>query len=372
MPRLSNFIRENTERILSEWETFARALPMGDAMDMAALRDHAKEMLGVIARDLEMPQTELQQADKAKGESDADDRQAPTAAQEHGAGRAESGFTVAQMVSEFRALRASVLRLWSKQQRDFAVTDLEDATRFNESIDQAIAESITRFTQEVSQSKERFLAILGHDLRTPLGAIITSTGFILDTGELAEPYHTLITRIASSARRMNQLVTDLLEFTRTRFGDSIPVVRGEMDARRMVLDVVAEVAASNPSSILQIETSGELRGHWDRDRLTQALTNLVGNAVHHGSDKWPIKVAAHGTPDDVVISVHNKGPIIPREELGPIFQAMTRGSSDGSRDKRHLGLGLYIVDKIVAAHGGSIDVRSSEEEGTTFTVHLPR
>jgi signal transduction histidine kinase len=345
---------------------------MGDAMDIAALRDHAKEMLGVIARDLEMPQTERQQADKAKGESDADEHQAPTAAQEHGAGRAESGFTVAQMVSEFRALRASVLRLWSKQQRDVAVTDLEDATRFNESIDQAIAESVTRFTQEVSQSKERFLAILGHDLRTPLGAIITSTGFILDTGELAEPYHTLITRIASSARRMNQLVTDLLEFMRTRFGDTIPVVRGEMDARRMVLDVVAEVAASNPSSTLQIETSGELRGHWDRDRLTQALTNLVGNAVHHGSDKWPIKVAAHGALEEVVISVHNKGPIIRREELGPIFQAMTRGSSDGSRDRRHLGLGLYIVDKIVAAHGGSIDVRSSEDEGTTFTVHLPR
>src|SRR5688500_15183846 len=132
MPRLSTFIRDNTEQILSEWETFARALPMGNSMDIAALRDHAKEMLGVIARDLEMPQTEREQADKARGESDADERQAPTAAQEHGSGRAESGFTVAQMVSEFRALRASVMRLWSKQQREVAVTDLEDATRFNE------------------------------------------------------------------------------------------------------------------------------------------------------------------------------------------------------------------------------------------------
>jgi signal transduction histidine kinase len=372
MPSLSIFIRDNTEQILSEWETFARALPMGNSMDIAALRDHAKEMLGVIARDLEMPQTEREQADKARGESDADERQAPTAAQEHGAGRAESGFTVAQMVSEFRALRASVMRLWSKQQREVTVTDLEDATRFNEAIDQNIAESITRFAQEVSQSKERFLAILGHDLRTPLGAIITSTGFMLDTGELEEPYLTLVTRIASSAWRMNHMVADLLEFTRTRFGDTMPVARAEMDARRMVLDVVAEVAASHPSSTVQIETSGELRGQWDCDRLTQALTNLVANAVHHGSDKWPIKVAAHGAPDKVVISVHNKGPIIPREELGRIFQAMARASSDGPRDRRHLGLGLYIVDKVVAAHGGSIDVRSSEEEGTTFTVHLPR
>lgn len=372
MPRLSQFIRENTDAIIVEWEAFARALPMGDAMDVTALRDHAKEMLGVIAQDLDMPQTERQQAEKAKGESDADEHQAPTAAQEHGAGRAERGFTVAQMVSEFRALRASVMRLWSKQQSNVAATDLEDVTRFNEAIDQAIAESITRFTHEVSQSKERFLAILGHDLRTPLGAIITSTGFILDTGELAEPYHTLVSRIAGSAQRMNQLVTDLLEFTRTRFSDTIPIVRADMDARRMVLDVVAEVAASNPSTTLQIETSGELRGHWDQERLTQALTNLVANAVQHGSDKWPIRVAAHGGVDEIIISVHNKGPIIRPEQLGLIFRPMTRGSADGSRDSGHLGLGLYIADKIVTAHGGSIDACSSEEEGTTFTVHLPR
>jgi signal transduction histidine kinase len=272
MPRLSTFIRENTEEILSEWETFARSLPMGDSMDVVALRDHAKEMLGVIARDLDTPQTRRQQVDKSKGKRDAPERTAPTAAQEHGAGRAESGFTVAQMVSEFRALRSSVMHLWTRKQRDVGIEDIEDMIRFNEGIDQAIAESVTRHTHEIGQSKERFLAILGHDLRTPLSAIITSTRFMLDTDELREPYLTLVTRVASSARRMNQMVADLLEFTRTRFGDSIPIVR----------------------------------------------------------------------------------------------------TDDGVRDRRHLGLGLYIVDKIVAAHGGSIDVRSSKERGTTFTVHLPR
>jgi signal transduction histidine kinase len=303
---------------------------------------------------------------------DANARQAPTAAQEHGAGRAESGFSVAQMVSEFRALRASVMRLWSRQQRELAPTDLEDAIRFNEAIDQAIAESITRFTHEVGQSKERFLAILGHDLRTPLGAIITSTRFMLDAGELKEPNLTLVTRISSSARRMNQMVADLLEFTRTRFGDSMPIVRTEMDVRRMIHDVVAEVAGAHPASTLQIETSGDLRGRWDCDRLTQALTNLIGNAVEHGSSKSPIKVAGRGAPEEITISVHNQGPTIPKAQLGRIFRAMTQAGTVGARDRRHLGLGLYIVDKIVTAHGGSIDVRSSEEEGTTFTVHLPR
>jgi signal transduction histidine kinase len=372
MPRLSSFIREHAEDILVEWETFARALPMGESMDVIALRDHAKEMLAVIAEDLETPQTRRQQADKAAGRSDAADFRTPTAAQEHGAGRAESGFTVGQMVSEFRALRASVLRLWGKQRSEFDTTDVKDISRFNEAIDQAIAESVVRHTDEIGQSKERFLAILGHDLRTPLSAIITSTKFMLDMEELKEPHLTLVTRIASSARRMNQMVADLLEFTRTRFGDSIPVVRVETDVRRIVHDVVAEVAASYPSSAVRIETSGELRGQWDADRLTQAFTNLITNAVQHGSDKSPIKVAARGAANEVTVSVQNDGPMIPKKQLGGIFDAMKHAGADGGRDRRHLGLGLYIVDKIVAAHGGKIDVRSSREHGTTFTVHLPR
>lgn len=373
MPNLSTFIRTNTEHILEEWETFARSLPNGASMDIAALRDHAKSMLGVIVRDLEMPQTLPEQVAKSKGELDAEPQpEVATAAQEHGAGRAESGFTLEQMVSEFRALRASVVRLWTRGQRDAGADELEELTRFNEAIDQAIAESITRFTQSISQSKDRFLAILGHDLQTPLGAIITSTTFMLDTRELAEPYLTLVTRNASSARRMSRMVADLLDFARTSFGDGIPVTRESMDAGTMLRDVVAEVGASHLGRTLRIETSGDLSGQWDRARLTQALTNLVANAVQHGFDSSPIVVAARGTEDEVVLSVQNHGPIIPREEWRRIFQAMKQGGAENTRDADHLGLGLYIVERIVTAHAGSIGVTSSDEEGTTFTIRLPR
>jgi signal transduction histidine kinase len=372
MSRLARFIREHTEEILIEWETFARALPMGGSMDIKALRDHAKDMLGVIARDLETPQTSAEQTDKGQGKSDAAEHDATTAAQSHGAGRAESGFTAGQMVSEFRALRASVIRLWARQQHEVGPADLDDVTRFNEAIDQAISESIIRYTDEIDRSKERFLAILGHDLRSPLSAVITASGFMLEAGELQEPNLTLVSRIATSARRMNQMVADLLDFTRSRFGDSIPIVRAATDVRRILHDVVSEVAASHPSSTLQVETGGDLRGQWDDARLTQALTNLVTNAVHHGADKSPIKVAAHGERNEVVISVGNEGPVIPEQDLAQLFEAMKHARGDSARDRRHLGLGLYIVDKIVAAHGGSIDVRSSNEEGTCFTVRLPR
>jgi signal transduction histidine kinase len=116
---------------------------------------------------------------------------------------------------------------------------------------------------------------------------------------------------------------------------------------------------------------GALDGRWDKGRLAQAVTNLVANAVQHGARGHLIKVAVQGTaPETVTISVANEGPVIPRERIAGIFDALKGGAAGG--DRRHLGLGLYIVDKIVEAHGGSIDIRSSEAEGTTFLVSLPR
>jgi len=369
---LADFIRDNTEQILAEWETFARGLPLGDSMNIIALRDHAKEMLGVISADLSAPQTSKQQVDKAAGLSDAGARRSPTAAQAHGAGRAESGFSVEQMVSEFRALRATVIHLWTRTQQQARADDLQDMIRFNEAIDQAIAESITTYTHEVRQSKDRFLAILGHDLRTPIGAMVTSTRFLLDTGELSETQRLLMSRMESTARRMNRLVADLLEFTRTRFGDAIPIVAAEMDVARMLEDVAAEVHASYAASAITVRATGELRGQWDCERLTQAVINLVSNAVHHGTEGGPIEIEARGPTDEVVISVRNQGPPIGVDDIGQLFEDMKAMGASRGQDRRHLGLGLYIVDKIVRAHHGSIEVQSSAENGTTFTMHLPR
>lgn len=369
--RLHEFVRENIEEILVEWEAFARTLPTTQSMDVVALRDHAKEMLLAVADDLETPQTAGEACDKSKGESDAAETGSPaTAAQEHGAGRAGSGFTIAQMLSELRALRASVLKLWARKQSNLAATDLGDMTRFNEAIDQIMAESVTQYTQDIAESKERFLLILGHDLRNPIGAITMSASFMLETGELPEPHRTLVTRIDRSARRMEEMVKDLLDFTRTRFGDAMPIKREDMDATRMVKDVVTEVTSRYPATSINVDVNGEVRGHWDCARLTQALTNLVTNAVQHGAAKSRINIAARGTADEAVISVQNMGPVIRKEDLPRLFEAGP--NSKGKSTDGHLGLGLYIVDRIVAAHDGKIEVSSNDTEGTIFTIHLPR
>ena len=200
--RLADFILANREPILVEWEAFARTCaPASGPMDITALRDHADEMLSVIAADLAAPQSRLAQAEKSKGLARTGDPDATTAAREHGAGRARSGFTVEQMVAEYRALRASVIRLWTRSEGALETADIEDLTRFNEAIDQSLAESVTRFTQDVEEAKETFLAILGHDLRTPLGAIRTSAVFMLDTNELEEPHRTLTAHRQQRAAR---------------------------------------------------------------------------------------------------------------------------------------------------------------------------
>ncbi len=374
--RLADFILTNRESILADWEEFARTCaPASGGMDIAALRDHAGEMLTVIAADLKTPQNQHEQAQKSKGEDAPESGDPPTAAEKHGAERAGSGFSVEQMVSEYRALRASVMRLWTKSQGEITVADLEDVTRFNEAIDQSLAESVTRYTSDLDQSKEMFLAILGHDLRTPIAAVSTAAKFMLDTGDLKEPHATLASRIESSSSRMNRMVGDLLDFTRGRLGGGIPIARANVSMEKIVNDVVDEVSAIHPPRTIDGRVDGNRNGDWDCARISQVMTNIIGNALEHGSPGTVVSVNVGGDENDAVVAIHNRGPAIPPEQIHGIFNPMKNRETVGkaaSGPTGSLGLGLYIADRIVSAHNGKIEVASSEERGTTFTVCLPR
>lgn len=375
--RLAEFILANREPILAEWEAFARTCtPASGAMDVPALRDHANGMLSVIAADLALPQGQFAQSEKSKGRAPAAAPAARTAADEHGTGRARSGFTVAQLVAEYRALRASVIRLWTEFEGALDASDIEDLTRFNEAIDQALAESVRRFNQDVEQAKETFLAVLGHDLRTPLGAIHTSAEFLLGTADLDEAERALVARIAGSATRSVTMVGDLLDFTRSRLGDGIPIARAEMDLGQVVRDVADEIALAHPACAIRVDARVQPRGQWDAARLRQAFGNLILNAVQHGAAGTPVTVDIQGTDGEVTVAVHNHGVVIPPEQLDGIFNPMKARREARTAAVRgptgSLGLGLYIAERIVDAHDGRIDVESSEAHGTTFTVHLPR
>lgn len=373
--RLHNFILTNREQILIEWEAFASTCePASNTMDVAGLRDHANELLTAIAADLETHQGEVQQAEKSKGHAPTTDESRLTAAaEEHGLERATSGFTVSQIVAEYRALRASVLRLWTRECGELKPSDIADLTRFNEAIDQSLAESLAEFTDNVEHAKELFLAILGHDLRNPLGAIYTGALLMSETTEMEESQRVLVMRIAESAMRATRMVGDLLDFTRSRLGNGIPINRAEIELGKIVQDVADEIIAANPGRNVQVETGGGQTGQWDAARITQALTNLVGNAIEHGAS---VRVALDGGEKDVAIRIHNRGNAISADRLDGIFNPMKLRTSSQKPSIQgptgNLGLGLYIAERIVHAHGGRIEVESSEAQGTTFSVHLPR
>jgi signal transduction histidine kinase len=199
---------------------------------------------------------------------------------------------------------------------------------------------------------------------------------MLDTEDLLEPHLTLTSRIASSSTRMVQMVGDLLDFTRGRLGGGIPIVPGEINMGKVVHDVVDEMAAAHPDRTIQVEARGEHRGRWDCARVSQALSNLIGNALEHGSQGTTVTVELRGDDEGVAIAVHNRGPAIPADRLDGLFNPMkVRERSDGAKaggPSGNLGLGLYIAELIVTAHKGTIEVSTSEAEGTTFTIHLPR
>jgi signal transduction histidine kinase len=374
--RLAAFITENLEAILVEWEAFATSiLPSGHTMTSLALRDHAKQILQAIALDIEEGQTDLEQAYKSKGYVRLADS-TNTAAMTHGALRYLSGFDLRQLVAEFRALRASVLRLWLK-----GGAGGEDAcyqmTRFNEAVDQALAESVAKYAEEVAQSRDTFLAILGHDLRNPLSAIANSSLYLASPG-LLPPGAALdaVRRISASAGKMNAMIRDLLEYTRARLGRSIPISPQAVSMKEICSIALDEIRAVHPERTFNLETSGDLNGRFDSERLQQVLSNLLSNAVQHGAPRQPITLSAHGEGDAISVRVRNFGRSIPSDQLQVIFDPLVQipheDGEDVSGASTSLGLGLYIAHEIVAMHGGTLVAESSEKEVTVFIARLPR
>lgn len=372
--RLSDFIRANMEPIINEWEIFARTLPAIQDMNRATLRDHAKEILEFIARDIDAPQTALGQSEKSKGHGPEEGGSKDSAAQTHADLRSVHGFDIVQLTAEYRALRASVIKLWMQQWTKVELPDLLDLIRFNESIDQALMESVVRFKEKIAYSKDMFIGILSHDLRTPLNAILMSSQILSDEEGLSEDQDFLISQIDMSVERMNKMITDLLDLTRINLGTGIPIRPCTINIGATSTHAIEEIQAAYPDLRIVFNTTGNLDGIWDNARIGQVFSNLIGNARQHGLKNSPINVRVTGKTDKIIISVHNAGRPIPPSKLEKIFDSLTSVTEnrDTHQESTSLGLGLYITKEIVIAHGGKIDVTSLEKEGTTFTVHLPR
>ena len=362
------------ERILQEWEEFARMIWPGSEPSVRVLRDHAREMLLAVVEDMQNPQTERERFAKATGKAGTTSESASVdrSSERHAVSRVESGFDLRALVGEYRALRSSILHLWSLQPNPEKADRVEDITRFNEAVDQLLAESIISYTERVDHSREIFLGILGHDLRTPLHAVSMVAALLEKHGNLTGLALNMASQIASSVQAMERMITDLLDFTGTRLGAKMTVSREPMDLGLLCREVIDELKAVHPSRNFISEIEDEVQGEWDAARLRQLISNLLGNAVQHGSPDGPIGLFLKAETNDVLVGVRNEGPPIPRDSLSLIFDPLRRNSSQElTRPAGSIGLGLYIAREVATAHGGSINV-SSEEAETVFIVRLPR
>ena len=368
--RLSEFIRTNMDSILVAWENFARTIePPALVMNDVELRDHAQLMLTAIAEDLNTHQSNHDRLIKSEGRTPA--REGDTAAEKHAEARLLSGYTAVQLVSEYRALRASVLSLWGESGKTIQDTDIEDMTRFNEGIDQALAESVARYEKLVNQSRDMFLAILGHDLRNPLSALVTGSSNIMHCCDAPQNNILTANRMYNSARRMNCLVTDLVEFARMHLGPGIPIKVRESDVVQLCSEVIEELRLADATHLIRLQTPTTLVAKLDPARFSQLISNLLGNAIQHGDVKKPIVVTLENNNANLIMQVNNQGPPIHPEKISCIFNPLIRGEAERANIGGSLGIGLFIAKETAHAHGGKINVASNQQEGTTFTVTLP-
>lgn len=377
--RLPDFILGNIEPILVEWEAFARSLTPGAEMTKLALRDAAKAILLATVQDMQIDQSLAQQEDKSKGYGGAGGKGSDRldhASKIHGLERVGSGFDIMEVVAEYRALRASVLRLWRESQPQPNINDISDITRFNEAIDQSLAEAVSSYTNRVEQSRRMFLAILSHDLRNPLNVIHGSAQVAARTLNEDSGTTKALSMIERNTKTITQLINDLIDFASTGLGSAMPLTRSSFDLEQLGRKVFEEFCIAYPQCMLRFHPEGDLSGDWDAARLRQVISNLMGNALQHGATEEPIELSIASEGSTVVLSVHNEGPPIPSEMLTTIFDPFRRyAQSESAMQKKvssSIGLGLYIVREVVVAHGGTIAVASTAQEGTTFTVRLPR
>jgi phosphoserine phosphatase RsbU/P len=226
--------------------------------------------------------------------------------------------------------------------------------------------------ERVSQFQQQMLAMVGHDLRNPLSALVTGVDILKMSLPPDSSSGKLVQRLGNSASRMGRMIEQLLDHTRARLGSGIPVARRAVDLTALVGGVVEELALAYPEAKLVLAAHEPIEGQWDPDRIAQVVSNLLANAIQYGRERTPITIDLAATPTSVTIAITNQIRDLPiaADQLATLFEPYRRGA-DRAHQAGGLGLGLYIVRELVRAHGGTIEATSTAT-GTRFSIRLPR
>lgn len=372
---LSTFIQSHMEAILAEWDIFARTSePHKGVMSDKALRDHAQAMLSDIAREMNTAQSERERQLKSEG-LEPKRHAGHSAATKHGRERHSNDFSLATLSAEFRALRATVLRLWQPHMGRADAAALEQVIRFNEGIDKALAESITAWSDRTSHYRELFLAILGHDLRSPLAGMALTAEVLSQPAVSAEQADRAAQHLKRAGSIMSSMIDDLIGYTRTQLGGSLPYTPTSCDLLLPLRDAIQDASATYPRASFEFSPpASTLVGHYDGGRLYQMFLNLLVNAARHSRKNCPVRVEISEAGGSLEVAIANQGEPIPAASLESIFKPLVQldnVEAGQSKPRTSLGLGLYIARMIAELHGGAITVSSSQADGTCFRIALP-
>jgi signal transduction histidine kinase len=369
-PGLADLLRERREELIRRWTERVCSDPrLGKARRLSEpeLHDHVPQIIDDLVRVLE-----ASQASEARGR----DLGSSAAAEEHARSRRARGFRLDDTLREFSHFRAALLDLCTAAgvplagevaELVHAVLDENMITGATEMERASLAE-----VEERAATRERFVGIFGHDLRDPLQAIRFVHATLLARADTTPEQARILRRAAASADRMAGMIHDLLDLTRARLGSGIGIDRKPAALDGICRQMVDELSLAHPGRTVELDAPVDARGDYDPDRLAQVVSNLVGNALKYGRPDTPVRVTLREEGSLAVLSVHNSGPAIPAAAQAHIFDPFRRAELQKTSGDDSLGLGLYIVQQIVEAHGGSIAVASTPEEGTTFTARLPR
>ena len=376
--RLADFITSEAEAILQEWENFAHTLkPAADNMTDKELRNHAALMLKIIAKDLRTAQSLDEQIEKSHGDEPGEHDDAG-----HGVARQESNFTIEQVVSEYRALRSSVLRLWAQSLPLTCATDIRDVIRFDEAIDQLLAASVFSFAaakfkieETEKERRSQFLAMLGHELRNPLSPISSAAAALKQTKRDDPVVDKITSIIARQVSHMASLVDDLLDVSRVARG-MIEVKLEVVDLRHVIDHAIEQVSpqiSARRQTLIVLTPPEPAVVQADKKRVVQIITNLLGNAAKYTPEGGHLQLNMTLHDEEVMISIKDNGAGMVPEFIPQAFDLFAQAARTPDRSQGGLGLGLALVKNLVELHGGQVACSSEGlGKGSQFTVRLPR
>ncbi|MBV9890113.1 MAG: HAMP domain-containing histidine kinase [Rhizobacter sp.] len=358
---LRRFLHESLDDILAEWEKEG-GLP---STGQTARRLHFGKVLRAVADEMNRMSASAATAAAAAAAALAED--AP-----HRADGESPHAHVGQLVDDYASLRASVLRQWRQKHPAPTAADLDELVHFNEAMDRSLAELSATFSPTQSQPDALFLGVLNHELRTLVASILMSGQVLTHRATPGSPEAKAAQRILRSCEQLRQTLDALSDFTKVRLGSQLDIERVPGDMGVLCRQALDEYGRVDRDRKVRLSSDGDLRGEWDAARVREAIRGLIANAARFASRGSPVTiVVAGGAADEVKVTVHGDGTPIDLDTLRTIFDPIARVESENAT-YAGLGLGLFIVRKVVDAHGGQVSVDASEAQGTTFTVVLPR